>query len=118
MKAFRLAVVVLTALSAAQPALAQQTLGRQTDTAWSQNSAATIAEVQRRLKREGYYIGEINGFFDNNTQSALLDFQTDRNIALTGHMDQQTLSALAFPPEAQQAQVPTAEASPGIGRTE
>jgi peptidoglycan hydrolase-like protein with peptidoglycan-binding domain len=106
MKPFHVAVVVLTALSAVHPAEAQQPYNRMNDLGWSQNSAATIAEVQRRLKREGYYIGEINGFFDNNTQSALLDFQTDRNLTLTGHMDQQTLAALAFPPDTQQAQVP------------
>ncbi len=126
MKAFHVAAL-LSALAAAAPALAQEKSrepldtvssagGRAAnygdDTAWSTVSAVTIADVQRRLKYEGYYIGEINGFADTNTESALLDFQTDRELALTGRMDQQTMASLGFPADTQQAQLPIGEGEP------
>jgi hypothetical protein len=51
--------------------------------------------VQARLKNLGYYLGEITGKIDDETQEALRAFQRDRELPETGEADDATREALA-----------------------
>lgn len=48
------------------------------------NAGEDVRKVQRRLRDLGFYNGPINGFFDNNTQNAVIRFQQAYGITTTG----------------------------------
>lgn len=50
--------------------------------------------AQARLECLGYYNGEINGLYDNDTRLAVELFQKDNNLSLTGALDEATSTAL------------------------
>lgn len=50
--------------------------------------------IQAKLSSLGYYTAEINGRYDNNTTSAVISFQSDNNLELTGTVDDATSVAL------------------------
>ena len=58
--------------------------------------AQVIANVQAELQRNGYYQGELDGQFGPQTRRALLDFQRDNGLTVTGEIDEDTLSALGL----------------------
>jgi hypothetical protein len=58
--------------------------------------AQVIANVQAELQRAGYYQGELDGQFGAMTRRALLDFQRDNGLPVTGEIDEDTLSALSL----------------------
>ncbi|MBA2431417.1 MAG: peptidoglycan-binding protein [Chthoniobacterales bacterium] len=55
-----------------------------------------IAEVQAELQRQGYYRGGVDGSFGLMTRRALLGFQEDNGLPVTGEIDEETLAALGF----------------------
>ena len=55
-----------------------------------------ISLVQSRLQQRGYYRSAVDGSFGPRTRQALLDFQADHGLSMTGEIDQDTLSALDF----------------------
>ena len=55
-----------------------------------------IAQVQQELQRRGYYEGEIDGEYGEVTRRALLNFQRDNGLPVSGEIDESTLSALGF----------------------
>jgi hypothetical protein len=55
-----------------------------------------IANVQQALQQQGYYQGELDGTFGPMTRQALLDYQRDNGLPVTGEIDRDTLSALGF----------------------
>lgn len=54
----------------------------------------TVTRIQRRLAEEGFAPGEADGNFDDQTATALEEFQAGKGLPRTGFPDQQTLFAL------------------------
>lgn len=57
--------------------------------------------VQAKLASLGYYDDEIDGVYDNNTIEAIKNFQSDKNLAVTGSLDSATTVALGVTDNAQ-----------------
>ena len=55
-----------------------------------------IVNVQRELRRNGYYRGSIDGLIGPATRSALAQFQRDRGLAVTRAIDGPTLATLGL----------------------
>jgi hypothetical protein len=55
---------------------------------------AFMFQVQERLKKLGYYEGEVDGANGPKTKAAVAHFQHDNNLKVTGVVDQHTDSAL------------------------
>jgi peptidoglycan hydrolase-like protein with peptidoglycan-binding domain len=53
-----------------------------------------VESVQRTLKTRGFYMGAVNGRFDDETRAALKRFQIREGLAVTGETDIATLQAL------------------------
>lgn len=58
--------------------------------------AQVIANVQAQLQRSGYYRGELDGEFGPMTRRALLDYQEDNGLEVTGEIDEATLDSLGL----------------------
>lgn len=56
--------------------------------------SATPQEVQRALKKAGYYTGAIDGKIGSGTQKAISSFQKDNNLKSDGIIGRQTWGAL------------------------
>lgn len=59
-------------------------------------SRDTVMSVQRELSSRGFEVEEINGQLTEDTTEALKSFQEDRGIAVTGSINQETLSELGI----------------------
>jgi hypothetical protein len=55
-----------------------------------------IANVQVALKEAGYYFGPITGSLSVETRAALVNFQRDYGLIVTGAIDQPTIEALGL----------------------
>lgn len=53
-----------------------------------------VRDVQMRLSRMGYPVGEVDGTLGPRTRTAVRGFQQHRGFRPSGHLDQQTLAAL------------------------
>lgn len=53
-----------------------------------------IRAVQRNLNQKGFDAGEVDGVWDDETRSALRNFQRSQSMKQTGALDQKTASAL------------------------
>lgn len=49
---------------------------------------ADVLEVQKRLKQEGFYLGEFDGIYGEEMKKALIDFLKYNNIPLTDKIDE------------------------------
>ena len=54
---------------------------------------ANVRELQRRLKELGYQI-EVDGWFGDETEKAVIDFQQKNNITAIGEVGPRTMSDL------------------------
>jgi len=54
----------------------------------------TEVRAQVRLQKLGYYCGAIDGSFGYGSRKALMRFQVDRDLPVTGRLDRCTLNAL------------------------
>ncbi len=54
----------------------------------------TVRAVQTRLKTGGFYSGEINGRYDNDTSIAITRYQIRNGLQITGKLDAPTRQAL------------------------
>ena len=61
-----------------------------------------VTQLQNALKQRGYPVGDVDGIYGSTTQGAVVAFQRDAKLPMTGIADQTTIDAL-------QAKVPTAE---------
>ncbi|MBO7508638.1 MAG: cell wall hydrolase [Clostridia bacterium] len=57
--------------------------------------------VQAKLASLGYYNEAIDGVFDDSTIQAIKDYQSDKNLAVTGNLDFATTTALGVTDNAQ-----------------
>lgn len=55
-----------------------------------------VVEIQTVLKQKGYYIGEIDGIFGNQTRQAVIAFQRDNGLTADGIAGKNTLKALGI----------------------
>jgi len=53
-----------------------------------------VRDVQMRLSRMGYPVGEVDGTLGPRTRTAVRGFQQHRGLRSSGHLDPQTLAAL------------------------
>jgi hypothetical protein len=64
--------------------------------AYVYSSGSSVADVQRELAREGYDPGPIDGVMGGQTRSAIIAFQQDNGLAVTGRIDSELLSELGL----------------------
>ncbi|WP_171007564.1 His-Xaa-Ser repeat protein HxsA [Sphingomonas sp. 3P27F8] len=69
--------------------------------AYTPPSTATIQSVVRRvqigLQAQGYYHGALDGVVGKETRAALVRFQTDKSLPVTGTITPEVLDALRIP---------------------
>ncbi len=58
---------------------------------------STVAVAQQQLARLGYYRGERDGVFGPETRSALMRYQNEHGLRVTGRFDVETLRVLGLP---------------------
>jgi hypothetical protein len=61
-----------------------------------QSADSTVAAVQQRLAREGYYGGQIDGVFGQETRAAIAEYQSNHGLRVTGSLTTDTLQALGL----------------------
>ncbi|HJT46059.1 MAG TPA: peptidoglycan-binding domain-containing protein [Chthoniobacterales bacterium] len=61
-----------------------------------QSANSTVAAVQDRLVRDGFYSGQIDGVLGPETRHALVRFQTKRGLRISGELTTETLDALGL----------------------
>lgn len=59
-----------------------------------------VAAAQDRLARQGYYHGSIDGSYGPATRRAVMRYQRDHGLRVTGYLTADTLAALGLPREA------------------
>ena len=57
---------------------------------------ATVAAVQRRLARGGYYRGAIDGVIGNGTRTAIRAFERNNGLRVDGRIDRQLLATMGL----------------------
>jgi hypothetical protein len=60
------------------------------------NDDATVAAVQRRLARGGYYHGSIDGVIGSGTRSAIRGFERNNGLPVDGVIDRQLLRTMGL----------------------
>ncbi len=61
-----------------------------------QSADSTVAAVQEQLAQQGYYRGEIDGVFGAQTRRAVVRYQSDHGLRVTGNLNADTLQALGL----------------------
>ena len=59
-----------------------------------QSADSTFAAVQEQLARRGYYRGKVDGIFGQETRRAIIRYQSDHGLGVTGRVNMDTLHAL------------------------
>jgi hypothetical protein len=62
-----------------------------------QSADSTVAAAQEQLAKQGYYRGEIDGIFGPETSRAIVRFQGNHGLRVTGTLNMDTLQALGLP---------------------
>jgi hypothetical protein len=62
-----------------------------------QNADSTIAAAQEQLARQGYYRGQIDGTFGPETRRAIMRYQSNHGLRVTGYLTEDTMRALGLP---------------------
>jgi putative peptidoglycan binding protein len=57
---------------------------------------ATVAAVQRRLARAGYYHGAIDGVIGNGTRRAVAAYERNNGLPVDGRIDRQLLATMGL----------------------
>ena len=60
------------------------------------NDDATVAAVQRRLARGGYYHGSVDGVIGPATRSAIRSFERNNGLPVDGEIDSQLLRTMGL----------------------
>lgn len=99
MKRLLVVAIALCAGAAPMAALAQS----ERPTYEKPLSTEAVRDVQARLHALGYYGGPVDGRWGGGTRAALERFQRDRRIAVTGQLNQATVTAMGLDPQRLQA---------------
>jgi hypothetical protein len=62
----------------------------------SEQSAANVADVQDQLTRAGYYHGKTDGVLGPETRHALVRYQSDKGLRMTGSLTIETQQSLGL----------------------
>lgn len=62
----------------------------------STSPGSLVMGAQDRLTRLGYSPGPVDGVFGAQTRDAIVDFQNDNNLPVTGSLDTATIQALGL----------------------
>jgi hypothetical protein len=62
----------------------------------NEQSAANVADVQDQLTRAGYYHGKIDGVLGPETRHALVRYQSDKGLRMTGSLTMETQQSLGL----------------------
>jgi len=62
-----------------------------------QYADSTVASAQGQLARQGYYRGTIDGVFGPETRRAIMRYQGDHGLRVTGSLNTDTVRALGLP---------------------
>jgi hypothetical protein len=57
---------------------------------------ATVAAVQRRLARAGYYHGAVDGVIGNGTRSAIRAYERNHGLVVDGRIDRRLLATMGL----------------------
>ncbi len=76
-----------------------------------------VKKLQKKLKKLGYYTGEIDGDYGNGTKTAVKNFQKRNGLKVTGEANKKTISKLNSG-DAKKATASDAAGSSGSGTTE
>ena len=55
-----------------------------------------VADLQDKLARAGYYHGQIDGVLGPETRHALLRYQSDKGLGVTGSLTMETRQSLGL----------------------
>ncbi len=69
--------------------------------------SAALADVQRKLKADGFYYGPIDGIYGSQTEAAIRDFQAANGLTADGFLGPDTIAALNRPSGGPQLPSPT-----------
>ncbi|MDK2888580.1 N-acetylmuramoyl-L-alanine amidase [Desulfofundulus australicus DSM 11792] len=92
-----LIAITLAVLAAGMSALTGQTHAQERILYWGL-SGEDVIRVQQRLKEWGYYNGPVDGFYGNETQQAVVNFQLNNGLVPDGTVGPETWAALGFSP--------------------
>jgi hypothetical protein len=59
-------------------------------------SDSTVAQVQRKLKKLGYYESSVDGEIGPKTRAAIRAYQEENSLEITGQIDKALLSSLGL----------------------
>jgi len=62
-----------------------------------QSIDSTVASAQEQLARQGYYRGDIDGILGSETRRAIMRYQSDHGLRVTGNLNTDTVRALGLP---------------------
>jgi peptidoglycan hydrolase-like protein with peptidoglycan-binding domain len=105
-------MVLAVALCAAAMPMAALVQGGERPTYEKPLSAQAIHDVQARLRALGYYGGPIDGAWGPGTRAAVERFQRDRRLAVSGQLNQATVTAMGLDPDRLQARGYAARPAP------
>ncbi|HEX7969464.1 MAG TPA: peptidoglycan-binding domain-containing protein [Stellaceae bacterium] len=91
-------MVLVIALGAGAMPLASQAQSANGPAYEKPLSAQAVHDVQARLKALGYYRGPADGAWGPSTRAAVERLQRDRHIAVTGQLNQATVTAMGLDP--------------------
>ena len=57
---------------------------------------ATVAAVQRRLARAGYYHGAVDGVIGNGTRTAIRAYERNHGLVVDGRIDRRLLATMGL----------------------
>ena len=58
---------------------------------------STVSAAQAQLSSQGYYRGKIDGIYGTETRRAVMRYQSDQGLRVTGSLNTDTLQALGLP---------------------
>ena len=70
--------------------------GRNGSLSYNQSTAVTVADVQDQLTRAGYYHGKIDGVLGPETRHAIVRYQSDKGLGVTGNLTMETRRSLGL----------------------
>lgn len=68
-----------------------------------------VRAAQKRLAKEGFYLGAANGTYDSNTSAAVSRYQIRNGLPITGKLDAETAKSLGLTPIATTSAQPNSE---------
>lgn len=96
-KRFRHLCLALAALIAAGTLLAALIPAAEAVTYKKGSSGAVVSQIQTKLKKWGYYAGDVDGIYGSATERAVRAFQRKNGLTADGKAGAQTLEALGLP---------------------